>query len=73
MNYTERVFNTLQRLYVTSEVVSGEMIYSVKFSNKFTKKEVTEGTQAFLDWDDSIETFKVVKTKSKKNWKIVCI
>lgn len=66
------IFNILQKKYVTSEVTSGQMIYSVKLSTKFSRPIVRKGIQAFLDWDESEETFILKKTKSGKNWKIVC-
>ena len=58
----------LRLLYEDSEVTSGEFIHSVVIPNPFsdrnteiTQNQATKGIQAFLDWDESDETFRVEK------------
>ena len=55
----------LQDLYAESEVTSGEFIHSIRVPRhwgiiKVSKKEIVDGVQEFLDWDESPETFRVV-------------
>jgi len=63
---TDLIQDFLKRQYVTSEVTSGEFIHTVKIpenlgKGKVTKEEVVEGVQEFLNWDESSETFDIIK------------
>jgi hypothetical protein len=53
------ILNILKKEYFYSDVVSGEFIFSTELSLEFSKAEVREGIQAFLDWDESPATFKL--------------
>lgn len=68
---SNEVYYALMKEYVTSEVTSGEMIYSTKIPLRFNENEVREGIQKFLDWDDSAETFEL--EKGTNYWVVKCI
>ena len=60
------ILEYLTRIYVSSEVTSGEFIHTVEFPSElggdaFTKEELVSGIQSFLDWDESDETFDIIK------------
>lgn len=71
----EYVFEYLKKEYINSDVVSGEFIHSEVIPTKLNDKELNEyhvikGIQAFLDWDDSEETFRVEYVKSENGWAV---
>jgi hypothetical protein len=56
----------LKMQYLDSEVTSGEFIHTVQLperygKNLFNKDDIIQGIQEFLDWDESPETFDVIK------------
>ena len=67
---SERIFNLLKKEYFYSDVVSGEMIYSTELSLDFHEAEVRKGIQAFLDWDESSETFEL--ERGETHWIVKC-
>jgi predicted RNA-binding protein with PUA domain len=70
-NQAEFIFEELINEYSSSDVTSGEMIYSTKIPITFDESVVRKGIQMFLDWDESEETFEL--KKNRKYWKIICI
>lgn len=61
----------LMMIYITSDVTSGEFIHTIKIPERygeilFTKEDIIIGIQEFLDWDESPETFDVIKFGN--NW-----
>lgn len=68
---SDEVYDLLVKEYMSSDVVSGEMIYSTKIPLEFTEGDVREGIQAFLDWDDSAERFAL--ERGDKHWVVKCI
>jgi hypothetical protein len=57
--HAETVLIMLKDQYITSDVVSGEFIYSAEIPSVFTEAEVRYGIQQFLDWDESPATFEL--------------
>jgi hypothetical protein len=60
------VFVFLQSEYFNSDVTSGEFIHSVKMpkkllGNDLSEDDIKQGIQLFLNWDESPETFDVIK------------
>ena len=56
----------LMMIYISSEVTSGEFIHTIKIPERYgeilyTKEDIIIGIQEFLDWDESPETFDVIK------------
>ena len=68
---SDEVFDILSDEYLHSDITSGEMIYSTTLSLEYNEGDVREGVQTFLDWDDSPETFKLVR--GDKHWIIMCL
>lgn len=68
---SDEVYDLLVKEYMSSDVVSGEMIYSTKIPLEFTEGDVREGIQTFLDWDDSAERFAL--ERGDKHWVVKCI
>lgn len=65
---SEEIYELLREEYVSSDVTSGEMIFSIKISMEYNESDVREGIQKFLDWDGSEETFNL--KMGKKYWKV---
>jgi hypothetical protein len=57
MGHSDEVLDLLKKQYVTSDVVSGEFIYSAQIPSMFAEDEARYGIQQFLDWDESPATF----------------
>ena len=68
---SDEVFDRLCKLYVDSDVTSGEFYHQVNdFKvDEFTEGDMREGIQTFLDWDESDAKFELKKVK--KYWKII--
>ena len=60
------VFGMVKEMYFYSDVGSGEFIHSAKVhavvnNQTLLKEEVIQGIQNFLNWDESPETFDVIR------------
>ena len=66
----ETLTEFLKDSYLGSEVTSGEFIIGEVLCGSTAEAEVREAVQAFLDWDESPQTFDV-KKNSENNWVII--
>jgi len=60
----EQVVDYLKDKYSESDVTSGEFIIGEVLCGCMTEDEVREAVQAFLDWDESPQTFDIKKEKN---------
>lgn len=65
-NWSHVILEILKQAYVKSDVTSGEFIHSTKiptivWDEELPEQEIVTGIQMFLDWDESPETFEIMK------------